>query len=52
MLISFSRSLKLTANSLLLETTMIYLHVIKELSGAPESPLDSLNEISEDNQNL
>jgi integron integrase len=30
------------------ETTMIYLHVIKELSGAPESPLDSLNENSED----
>ncbi len=25
------------------ETTMIYLHVIRELSGAPESPLDSLN---------
>jgi integron integrase len=31
-----------------LETTMIYLHVIRELSGAPESPLDSLNEDSED----
>ncbi len=26
-----------------IETTMIYLHVIRELSGAPESPLDSLN---------
>jgi len=25
------------------ETTMIYLHVIRELSGAPKSPLDSLN---------
>jgi integron integrase len=31
-----------------LETTMIYLHVIRELSGAPESPLDSLHEESED----
>ena len=30
------------------ETTMIYLHVIRDLSGAPESPLDSLNEDSED----
>ena len=26
-----------------IETTMIYLHVIRELSGAPESPLDSLD---------
>ncbi|UCD34695.1 MAG: integron integrase [Nitrospiraceae bacterium] len=25
-----------------LETTMIYLHVVRELTGAPESPLDSL----------
>ena len=25
-----------------IDTTMIYLHVIRELSGAPESPLDSL----------
>jgi integron integrase len=31
-----------------IETTMIYLHVIRELAGAPESPLDSLNENSED----
>jgi integrase len=30
-----------------IETTMIYLHVIRELSGAPESPLDSLNKDSE-----
>ena len=30
-----------------LETTMIYLHVIRELSGAPESPLDSLDIDSE-----
>ena len=28
-----------------IETTMIYLHVIRELSGAPESPLDSLKSI-------
>jgi integron integrase len=26
-----------------IETTMIYLHVIRELSGAPESPLDALD---------
>ena len=26
-----------------IETTMIYLHVIRELSGAPQSPLDTLN---------
>jgi integrase len=26
-----------------IETTMIYLHVMRELTGAPESPLDSLN---------
>lgn len=31
-----------------LETTMIYLHVMKELSGAPDSPLDSLSEDSEE----
>jgi integron integrase len=31
-----------------LETTMIYLHVIRELNGAPESPLDSLDEDKED----
>jgi hypothetical protein len=27
---------------------MIYLHVIRELNGAPESPLDSLDEDKED----
>jgi site-specific recombinase XerD len=31
------------------ETTMIYLHVIRELSGAPESPLDSLSDDCEEN---
>ena len=30
-----------------IDTTMIYLHVIRELSGAPESPLDSLDIDSE-----
>jgi hypothetical protein len=30
-----------------IETTMIYLHVIRELSGAPESPLDSLQKDNE-----
>ena len=30
-----------------METTMIYLHVIRELSGAPKSPLDSLDKEGE-----
>ncbi|MEN8263262.1 MAG: integron integrase [Nitrospirota bacterium] len=30
-----------------IETTMIYLHVIRELNGAPDSPLDSLDEDGE-----
>jgi integron integrase len=30
-----------------IETTMIYLHVIRELNGAPESPLDNLNKDEE-----
>lgn len=29
------------------ETTMIYTHVIRELSGAPKSPLDDLKENEE-----
>ena len=34
-----------------IETTMIYLHVIRELSGAPESPLDDLfTDIEKDNE--
>ncbi len=31
-----------------IETTMIYLHVMRELNGAPESPLDSLDDGGED----
>jgi site-specific recombinase XerD len=34
-----------------IETTMIYLHVIRELSGAPDSPLDSLDEDGEEDNN-
>ena len=30
-----------------IETTMIYLHVMRELTGAPDSPLDSLDEDGE-----
>jgi hypothetical protein len=30
---------------------MIYLHVIRELSGAPDSPLDSLDEDGEEDNN-
>ncbi|MEN8264096.1 MAG: integron integrase [Nitrospirota bacterium] len=31
-----------------IETTMIYLHVVRELSGAPDSPLDTLDDENED----
>ncbi len=33
-----------------IETTMIYLHVIRELNGAPESPLDSLEQEEEEDE--
>ena len=33
-----------------LETTMIYLHVIRDLNGAPASPLDALDEDGEDGE--
>jgi integrase len=33
------------------ETTMIYLHVIRELSGAPESPLDNLKKMDSEEDN-
>ena len=33
-----------------IETTMIYLHVIRELNGAPDSPLDSLDNEGEDEE--
>ncbi len=33
-----------------IETTMIYLHVIRELNGAPDSPLDLLDEIDENDK--
>lgn len=35
-----------------LETTMIYLHVIRDLNGVPASPLDSLNDDKQDSNNM